>query len=99
MAFITVLSKKLISTSFHTAMTMLVIFKKSHVCLHEHMTSNLNYPREGTDRPSLRAAGGAGAASTKESYLHQVLVDPLGERLLLNTVPFICKGNTEKALA
>lgn len=61
----------------------------------EHTASNLKYLREGTDRSRLKAARGARAASMKDSYLHQVLVDPFGECFLLNAVPFICKGNTE----
>lgn len=99
MGFLTILSKKLISTSFHTVMTMLVIFKKSHVYLHQAHDKQSELSERRTDRSSLGAARGVGAAATKESYLHQVLVDPLGESLLLNTVPFICKANTEKALA
>lgn len=76
-------------------MTMSVIFKKSHVYLHRAHDKQ----SELSKKTRLINPADASAVAVKESYLHQVLVDPLGERLLLNTVPFICKGNTEKALA
>ena len=53
-------------------------------------------PINGTLRPATRAVWEEGLTDSDRgaregSYLHQVLVGPLGERLLLHSVPFICE--------
>lgn len=52
------------------------------------------WAKPGTDRP--RQVGNH--AHYSDSYLHQVLIDPLSEGFLLDSVPFIWEESTERHL-
>ena len=85
---VTVFTKKLIHESFHTIRTMLDIFLRKS-CIPINWTM---WPARWTVWEEGLTHSYQGDLRVHEgSYLHQVLVDPLGECLLLHSVPFICE--------